>query len=68
MKIILLLKNFRNKNIRIRSFSDVRLENNSSLFESFFRLGNNECQNIFEIVNKTNKVFKSTNDLLRSIK
>jgi len=47
---------------------EVKLENSNPAFESLFRIGNDEYQNVFEIVNKTNKIFKEANNLLKSIK
>jgi hypothetical protein len=54
--------------MKIRNFVDVKLQNCNPAFEASFKLGNNEYNKIFEIVNKTNNVFKSANDVLRSIK
>lgn len=54
--------------MRIRNFLDVKLENSKPAFEELFKLGNSEYNNIFEIVNKTNNVFRNANDVLKSIK
>lgn len=54
--------------MRIRNFIDVKLHDRNPAFEAIFKLGNNECNNIFEIVSKTNNVFRSANDLLKSVK
>ncbi len=54
--------------MRIRNFLDVKLLDNNPAFESLFKLGISEYNNIFEIVSKTNNVFRNANDVLKSVK
>ena len=63
MKIIFLSNGEGN----LRNFIDVR-GNKLSLFELNFKLESADCGNIIDINNKTNKMFKSANELLKSIK
>lgn len=54
--------------MKIRNFSDVKMQNTRPAFEALFKVGNNEYNNIFDFVNKTNNVFKNANEVLKSIK
>jgi hypothetical protein len=54
--------------MKIRLISDLRKEIKPSPFEALFKLEGKNCENMFEIVNRTNKIFNDACNILKSIK
>ena len=54
--------------MKLKSFFDLKHNSEENLFEKSIKSKTENCSNLLELVNETNKIFLGANSLLKSIK